>query len=491
MDKSTIVIGAGLSGLSCALLLARSGRRVQLLEQHASPAPVVSGFRRAGLYFDSGFHYAGGLGAGGPLGPLLRHLGLEQKLQLFPYAADGFDCLRLAESGDEYALPVGFANIENELGSRFPAARVELTRYLDEVAASWRNFPYLDLERELSDFGLATVHGCSLQQRLQVFAPWPELQSLLSMHCLLYGVPPADAPQSLNAQVAGSYYHSVHGIVGGGRSLVAAFVELAEAAGVEIRCSAEVRRIRATNRAVAGVELATGERLAAQEVVATLNPAQLPELLPEAGLRPAYLNRLRALRQTPSACILFARSQGSLEFLRGRNLFLQPRAGLCDPVVALPLEERPCYLAAADQGGADELKGLIAIVPAHYAEVSAWQDLPRRRNDAYRAWKAQLTTRLLEHLQRSCPQLPELEALELATPLSLRDYSCAPEGAIYGVGRWLGQYNPHPATRLAGFYLSGQAVTAPGLLGTLVAAYLTCGTILGHEQLRGELRRCR
>ena len=67
----------------------------------------------------------------------------------------------------------------------------------------------------------------------------------------------------------------------------------------------------------------------------------------------------------------------------------------------------------------------------------------------------------------------------------------APYGAIYGVGRFAGQYNPQAATRVAGLYLSGQAIAAPGLMGAMVSAYMTCGTILGHDLLRGELKEWR
>jgi len=105
-------------------------------------------------------------------------------------------------------------------------------------------------------------------------------------------------------------------------------------------------------------------------------------------------------------------------------------------------------------------------------------------------WKKGIAEQLLRLFYRHCPQLPQLELLDLATPLTLHDYSLAPEGAVYGVGRYLGQYNPQPVTRLPGLYLAGQAVAGPGLLGTLVSSYLTCGTILGHEVLRGELREC-
>ncbi len=84
-----------------------------------------------------------------------------------------------------------------------------------------------------------------------------------------------------------------------------------------------------------------------------------------------------------------------------------------------------------------------------------------------------------------------MELVDLATPLTLRDYSMAPEGAVYGVGRLLGQYNPAPVTRLPGLFLAGQGVSVCGLMGTLISGYMACGSILGHEFLRGELKKWR
>jgi all-trans-retinol 13,14-reductase len=310
------------------------------------------------------------------------------------------------------------------------------------------------------------------------------------MHSLLYGVSPENASVTLNAQVAGSYYHSVHGITGGGRALVDALSGLLLAAGGEIRCSAAVTALCANSGAVSGVQLASGELLAAKEVVSTMNPRLLPQLLPTGVLSPAYRKRMVNLRQTPSAYIVFAKSPEPLDFLRYRNLFVYPRAELFDHDLKRPLAERGFYLAGADQGRAGGIEGLIGIVPASYAEVAEWGAAGMRRSEAYLKHKQSITEQLMKMFSKSHPELAELEVLELATPLTLRDYSLAPEGSIYGVGRFLGQYNPHPATRLSGLFLSGQAVAAPGLLGAVVAGYLTCGTILGHASLRGGIRSC-
>ncbi len=67
MSADAIVVGAGLSGLVDAILLAETGRRVLVLEQHTIPGGYLQQFTRRGTVFDVGFHYLGSTDAGRPL----------------------------------------------------------------------------------------------------------------------------------------------------------------------------------------------------------------------------------------------------------------------------------------------------------------------------------------------------------------------------------------------------------------------------------------
>jgi all-trans-retinol 13,14-reductase len=52
----------------------------------------------------------------------------------------------------------------------------------------------------------------------------------------------------------------------------------------------------------------------------------------------------------------------------------------------------------------------------------------------------------------------------------------------------VGQFNPAPKTRLENFFLAGQAIAAPGLLGAITSALMAVGEIVGPEKMQ-TLRR--
>ena len=71
-----LIIGSGISSLTCALLLAKAEKSVCVLEQHTKPGGFMHCFNRFGHQFDTGAHYVGGMNKGQPFRVLLEYLGL-------------------------------------------------------------------------------------------------------------------------------------------------------------------------------------------------------------------------------------------------------------------------------------------------------------------------------------------------------------------------------------------------------------------------------
>jgi len=493
MNYDSIIIGGGISGMTAALLLAKHGQKVALLERSSQLAPMVRGFSRDGLYFDTGFHYAGGLGDGEVLDRFFQHLGLADKFVKQPYAENGFDLFRTQDAIPDFAFPCGYARTEAHFTERFPQERQAIQNYLEALRTECRRLPYLNLELSLDEQQLMGVlQGPSVQQVLDGLGVTPPLRQLLTLHALLYGVPPEQTPFTLHASVVAPYIESTYGIEGGGRQLVRAYSERLAELGVAVFCRTTVSRIElGSSGQVTAVQTEKGERFTCTRCIASVAPRVLLELVPEKAFRPAYRKRLANLNETPSAHLLFAACEND-SLLEKRNLFLDGNGVPFTDLSKTPLAKRTLYLARAHaEPGTTPRHGLIIICPADQAETAEWQKSRRGQRPAdYVAFKQQTMDALTRRVSDTCPELGTLTPLAGSTPLTMADYAGNPGGGIYGVKHMVGQYNPQPATRIKGLMLAGQGTAAPGILGAALSAYLCCGHLLGHDTLRNEVKQC-
>lgn len=489
-----IVIGAGVSGLASAIILAKSGYSVAVVEKSGQICPLLRGFIRKGVHFDTGFHYTGGLGKGESLELIFRYLGLADELNYFPFQEERFDVLRSIRDGFEFQFPTGYEAIRDKLCTAFPAEQAAIERYLQLVKNVCASMPYLNLAVDIgSDNPLQRLDDTSLQETLDALTGNQLLKALLSMHCVLYGVSPSEVPFTQHACIIGNYYLSASGIRGGGLSLARAFDNRLRQLGIDVYCGSEVTAINASAQdGVTGVRLQDGRELGSTGCIATLHPAAMLELVPAEFFRPAYRNRLKGLEETISAHMIFAVATEPLPVLAGSNLFVFPDIDCIKKLGSKSLEESMMYLTAAYRGIETEPKGLIGISPAGYEQTAAWQQsLTGRRCEAYRQFKEKMISCFTHHIERSCPELRgKMQYVEGSTPLTVRDFNNTPKGGLYGIKHMVGQYNPLPVTKLKGLLLAGQAVVSPGVMGAVLSAFITCGNILGHDRLRKELKAC-
>ncbi len=75
LNKSTIIVGAGGGGIVSALLSAKRGDKVTLLESHSALGGCASWFRRGQFIFDAGATTISGVGESEPLGELFNLIG--------------------------------------------------------------------------------------------------------------------------------------------------------------------------------------------------------------------------------------------------------------------------------------------------------------------------------------------------------------------------------------------------------------------------------
>jgi all-trans-retinol 13,14-reductase len=129
---------------------------------------------------------------------------------------------------------------------------------------------------------------------------------------------------------------------------------------------------------------------------------------------------------------------------------------------------------------------------ADRAVFARWLGRPEgARDEDYLAWKDWVGQRLRAQFERAFPALaPMVRLHELATPLTQRRYTRAPEGAMYGL-EITGARLTNPAldvrTPLPGLLLAGQDVFGPGVPAAFMSGMVAAAAI--EPALWSELRR--
>lgn len=329
MSRDVVVIGGGHNGLVAATRLASAGRKVTLVERRSVLGGLAAGeefhpgYRSAGLLQDTSLvasEVVEGLGLTGhglkvrkqtPSVWLPRREG--GGIHLEPGAPDG-------ASGVDRKAWLGWTMLLERARKVLRPLMVEAPPDLDQ--------PTFGHVASLLSAAvrLRTLGADSMMDLLRVFPMCaadlvaehfddPLLQAGLCGPAIYgtYAGPwsPGTAANLLLGEVAGG-----PGVVGGPASLVASLTKAAEAAGVEVRTGAAVRRLRVGAAGVEGVELAPSEEgaepevLEARQVVASCDPrTTLHGLLDPIDLGEALDHNVRAFRMRgTTACVHYALS---------------------------------------------------------------------------------------------------------------------------------------------------------------------------------------
>src|SRR5208283_1819874 len=102
-----VVIGSGLGGLTAAALLAKSGRKVCVIERNHSVGGCASVFKKGTLTIEPALHQtADPRDPSEPKHEILKELGLLDEIEWVPVSP--FFSVRGGPVGDAFDLPVGF-----------------------------------------------------------------------------------------------------------------------------------------------------------------------------------------------------------------------------------------------------------------------------------------------------------------------------------------------------------------------------------------------
>jgi all-trans-retinol 13,14-reductase len=494
-----IVIGSGIGGLAAAAALARRGKRVLVLEQHAVAGGQTQTFRRRDWVFATGVHYIGGVGphagAEGQFGRLLAWL-TDGALQFAPLA-NPYDIVRIP--GFEFGIAHPEAAYREALVAHFPGEVAAIDAWFSACEkarhSAFTLFALHALPAWLA-FGLRLVRGAQVEHwARETLADEmarivnPRLRAVLGARWGDYGAAPAQAPFVEHALVTGAYNAGAYYPVGGPSRFAECLRAPVEAAGGELRLSADVTRILVHDNQAGGVEMEWSGRRVREQAARVISAMGITNTLTclDADVADAWQTTARRLAPGLGYVALYLGFEGDIAAAgaSSANHWIYESEDIGRLWHAPADEDAPSLFVSFPSLKDPSWTGpptaeVLALVDA--AAFAPW--LANASPDGgteYAAFKDWVGERLLAQFLRHFPLLqPMLRYHEVATPLTQRRYVRTPGGAMYGL-EMTSDRLLSPALRLRtpvpGLLLAGQDVTGPGVQAAFMGGMMAAAVV--------------
>ncbi|MBL1409729.1 phytoene desaturase family protein [Sphingobacterium faecale] len=490
-DYDVVIVGSGLGGLAAAVILAKEGKRVCVLEKNNQFGGNLQTFSRSKKIFDTGVHYIGGLSKGQNLYRYFSYLGIMDKLHL-EQMPEVFDYVGFGDDDVEYPLAQGYDSFIEQLCVFFPNESAALEQYVSDLQRVCEAFPLYNLTEPEDVSYQHPFSGLSVYAYFEKLTSDVTLRAVLAGANFLYAGDSRRTPFYLHALTVNSYIQSSYRCVNGGSQISKQLVrQLRNLGGVALRHQ-EVVQYHSRDGRIYKVETKAGEQYRADLFISNVEPQTTLKQVDNALFRSVYVDRIQHLPLTVSSFSAhFVLKEGVVPYVGSNLYYHRDKQGMWN-LPAYEQEQWPeMYMLSMTEdknapGYADTLTCLSVM---QFEEVRPWSlskntvvEVCDRGKD-YDAFKDSRINRILDKLEVRWPALREsVLAVHASTPLSYRDYIGTSEGNLYGPEKDVNyemQTKISPRTKIPNLFFVGQSVGMHGVLGVTIGAVATCMEVLG------------
>lgn len=486
--EKVLIIGSGIGGLSCAIILAKLGFDVTVLEKNHQPGGLIRSYTREGLECSVGIHYLGSLGQGQVLRKFFDYLGVTDDIPVSRMGENGVIDRYLFDAPEthppSFDLPEGFDAYEENLIQAFPAEQACIKKIVTAIRKTSDQLHSLDLlystENDFALLDQSQPYG----EILDNLGCSPGLRSVLAIPSSWIGVPLADCPAYYHNMALASYVSSSWRLQQSGTDMADVLVNRLQELGGKVITGAETDKILVSSRVAEGVQLKTGECLNGSLVIAAVHPQVVLQMLPDGAVKPSYRNRISKLKNTHSVFSVHARIDAEEHPEIPYNIFKIETNRHGD------VPDLKYYQIRRSE---KQDSSLLSILTSGQDETWApWKKTRSgRRGNEYDDTKEKFAMELIGEAEELFGSFKDLKMLDAYTPLTIRDWVNSPDGSAYGVLRSSSQILATALlnrTAVKGLYLAGQNVMAPGVIGTIMGSFATVKFILGADEFRNKIR---
>jgi len=494
-----VIIGSGIGGLLCGVILSREGFNVCIAEKGKKIGGCMQSFTRKGVVFDTGVHYLGSLDEGQVLNTLFRYFGIIGKVPFKRMDERGFDTMTFLSSGREYAHAIGYERFVEELSRVFPSERGNIASYAKQIRAMNDSFPLNNLLVPESGSVDMSVFSTSVSDFLKSITSDEKLRSVLAGTNMLYAGLAEKTPVFIHALVMHSYIMSAYKVVGGSEQIADILADEIRANGGTVMTDAEVVAMtQGADGNLESVTLANGEKIEGTHFIANIHPTAVAEMMDPARIRKTYINRMKSLENTLSVFAVYAAmKEGAIPMMNTNHYcYRTDNVWLADTYDAARWPEG-FFLSSTPQTIDDTSSRAITILGyMKYEETEKWEGTRvGRRGDDYEAFKDMKRERMLDLVEQKFPSFSSgIDGVWTSTPLTYRDYTSTARGSMYGIFHdctdFMKGHVTH-RTKIPNLFLAGQNASLHGIFGVAVSSLLTCGSLVGLSPLLEKINHAR
>ena len=495
--SSVLIIGGGLGGLFTGAILATEGMLVTVLEKNATIGGGLQTFRRFGVEFDTGMHTIVGMRQGGNIRRLCEYLGIADKMDVLDVDDQCCDRLYFDEDATVYEIANGKDGFVDSLARHYPAERTNLVRYVEAVFRMTDLVNILHLrpsDSSVSLFSFSDEFMLAADAFIAKYIDDQRLRSVLAYLCPLYGGIGGKTPAYIHAILTRLYIEGASRFVGGSRQFADLLAGVITAHGGEIHTSDGVEWVEVNDRHVDFVRTQSGKEFSADCYVSAIHPCALLDRMPEKAFPPSFRSRIRSVPNSYSAFCLFVKlKEGRFPYMNFSEYYLRKYDDIWkfnEPQPNWP--NGLLFMTPPEIGQGAFATKVIITAPMLFSEAERWTGTTvGRRGDDYLRWKEEQTRRLLAVAEKMHPGFADcIEAVNAASPLTIRDFYATKEGSLYGFSKDCNNIalSQLPVvTKVRNLYLTGQNNSLHGFCGVPLTAINTCEAILGVNTIVNQL----
>lgn len=508
--KHIVIIGSGLGGLSCGVILAKNGYRVTVLEQDVQIGGCLQCFTRRGAKFETGMHFIGSAAEGQTLQKLMRYLEIDKQVQLVPLDPKGYDVIALG--GKCYRIPNGRKAFIEQMTAYFPTQHDNLVRYYDLVESIANASSLHSLKYAESDSAVNTEYQLrSIDEVIDELITDPMLAKVLVGNLPLYAAEKGKTPFATHAFIMDFYNQSAFRFKGGSDTLANALADTIKRYGGKVLTRKKVTHILCDDVHAVAVEVGEGEtaeQYSCDYVISDAHPKRTLEWLDTKLIRPAFRKRINQIPQTVGAFSVYLKfKKGEVPYMNYNYYgYQQDTPWNCENYTEETWPKGFLYMHFCEgdgpqqgkiaEAGSGQIPGFassgVILSYMQMADVEQWKGTYiGRRGHNYEEFKRKKAEKLLDVLEQHFPGIRNhIEAYYTSTPLTYLDYTGTEGGSMYGNAKdiAMGAAGRVPQrTKVPNLYLTGQNINSHGMLGVMVGTIVTCSEFLTAEKIYEQI----